>query len=183
MANLNILVLPTYDLMTMAIVDYSTYPIAPVDPTIEVQVPGFSTVVLPFVPNETNIFNSTDFGITTIGNEEPLPDGVYCFKYTIDPLSPIVIDRKILRVDKLQEKFDDAFMTLDMMECDRAIKTQSKVELSSIYFFIQGAIASANNCAVANATKLYIHADKMLTNFINHNCGCDGGTNYAITFS
>ena len=40
-----------------------------------------------------------------------------------------------LALDKIQEKFDNVFMTLDMMECDRAIKAQAKVELSSIYFF------------------------------------------------
>jgi CRISPR/Cas system endoribonuclease Cas6 (RAMP superfamily) len=46
----------------------------------------------------------------------------------------------------LQEKF--AIHDIDMMECDRAIKEQSFVTLSTIYLFIQGAIAAANNCAI-----------------------------------
>ena len=72
-------------------------------------------------------------------------------------------------------------MKLDMMECDRAIKTQSKVDLNSIYFFIQGSIAAANNCAVIEANKLYRQADNMLNNFIKTNCGCSGN-NYQTNF-
>jgi hypothetical protein len=86
-----------------------------------------------------------------------------------------------MRVEQIQEKFDGAFMKLDMMECDRAIKTQAKVDLNSIYFFIQGAIAAANNCADVEAIKLYNQADMMLNNFIKNNCGCSG-TNYVINF-
>ena len=86
-----------------------------------------------------------------------------------------------MRVEKLQEKFDGAFMKLDMMECDRAIKTQAKVDLTSIYFFIQGSIAAANNCAIQEATKLYNQADRMLDNFLKNSCGCSGN-NYVINF-
>jgi hypothetical protein len=85
-------------------------------------------------------------------------------------------------VERLQEKFDEAFMKLDMMECDKAIRAQSKVELNTIYFFIQGAIAAANNCAVDEANKLYLQADKMLNYFINNNCGCTGN-NYLLNYS
>ena len=87
-----------------------------------------------------------------------------------------------MRVERLQEKFDKAFMKLDMMECDRAIKMQSKVDLMTIYFFIQASIASANNCAVTEATKLYIHAERMLKTFMSEDCGCSGN-NYVLNFS
>ena len=72
-------------------------------------------------------------------------------------------------------------MKLDMMECDRAIKTQAKVDLTSIYFFIQGAIAAANNCAIIEANKLYNQAQKMLNNFIKEDCGCSGN-NFLTNF-
>jgi hypothetical protein len=85
-----------------------------------------------------------------------------------------------MRVDQLQEKFDNAFMKLDMMECDLAIKKQQKVTLDSIYYFIQGSIAAANNCAVDTATKLYKQALRMITNFATDECGCTGN-NYTIT--
>lgn len=172
---LDILVVPTYNTLTLGIADASTYVGTPSAPSIEITVPGFGLVILPFNINDFNIFNSTSLGITAVGdNLLPLPDGVYQLKYTVAPAYENYVDRTIIRVEQLQEKFDAAFMKLDMMECDQAIKTQQKVDLNSIYFFIQGAIAAANNCAVDTANKLYAQANKMLNNFVKNNCGCSG---------
>jgi hypothetical protein len=87
-----------------------------------------------------------------------------------------------MRVDQIQEKFDNAFMKLDMMQCDMAIKTQAKVQLNSIWYMIQGSIAAANNCAIDTANKLYTQANNMLDNFIRNNCGCTGN-NYINNFA
>ena len=111
----------------------------------------------------------------------PLPDGVYFLRYSVTPAYQNFVEKSIIRVDQLQEKFDLAFMTLDMMQCDLAIKTQQKVTLNSIYYFIQGAIAAANNCAVNEANKLYNQASKMLDNFMKRDCGCSGN-NYVTNF-
>jgi hypothetical protein len=179
---LDILVVPSYNSKTLGIADASNYPTTPTSPSIEITVPSFGTVILPFTPNDFNIFNSTSLGITSVGDPLlPLPDGVYNLKYTIAPAYKNYVEKSIMRVEKLQEKFDDAFMKLDMMECDRAIKTQQKVDLNTIYFFIQGAIAAANNCAITEANKLYVQADRMLTNFIKNGCQCSG-TNYVTNF-
>ena len=178
---INILTVPTYDLNTLAVVDNSVYDGTPPSVTLTIDVPGFGTVTgLTFNVNSLNIYNSILLGIST--ELEPLPDGNYCISYMITGNSTPTVEKKLMRVDKLQEKFDKAFLSLDMMEHDRAIKTQSKVDLQSIYFFIQGAIASANNCAVVEATKLYIEADKMLKSFIGKNCN-SSGNNYIINFS
>tara|TARA_R110000868_G_scaffold26620_3_gene102343 strand:- start:1835 stop:2395 length:561 start_codon:yes stop_codon:yes gene_type:complete len=182
---LDILVLPTYNTLTMAIADASTYPASPPvsAPSIEIVVPAFGSVSLPFVPDQVNLFNSTSLGLTQVGDPLlPLPDGVYSLKYTVAPAYLNFVNKTIIRVDKLQEKFDGAFMRLDMMECDRAIKTQQKVDLNSIYFFIQGAIAAANNCAVDEANRLYVQADRMLDHFLGSNCYCSGN-NYVINFN
>lgn len=174
---LNFLILPTYDLNTIAIVDASTYDVPPVFAVVEVEVPGFGTISnIPLVTEGTTILNSIILEISV--DIQPLPDGIYCFRFDVDDN---IVEKRIMRTDKIQEKFDEAFMKLDMMECDRAIKTQSKVDLNTIYFFIQGSIASANNCATIESTKLYIQADKMLNNFIKTNCGCSGN-NYLINF-
>ena len=179
---LDILVVPTYNTLTLGIADASTYPSTPSAPTIQITVPGFGIVTLPFVPNDFNLFNSTILGITGPTDDLlPIPDGVYYLKYSITPAYINYVDRTIIRVEQLQEKFDAAFMKLDMMECDLAIKTQSKVELNIIYFFIQGAIAAANNCAVDQANKLYNQANKMLNNFIKSDCHCSGN-NYVTNF-
>ena len=182
---LDILVVPTYNTLTLGVADASIYPTNPPvvsSPTIEITVPGFDVVSLPFNVNDFNIFNSLSLGLTTFGQPLlPLPDGVYKLKYTVAPAYENFVEKTIIRVEQLQEKFDEAFMKLDMMECDRAIKTQQKVDLNTIYFFIQGAIAAANNCAVAESNKLYNQANMMLNNFIKNNCGCSG-TNYVLNF-
>jgi hypothetical protein len=182
---LDILVVPTYNTLTLGVADASIYPTNPPvvsSPTIEITVPGFDVVSLPFNVNDFNIFNSLSLGLTTFGQPLlPLPDGVYKLRYTVAPAYENFVEKTIIRVEVLQEKFDEAFMKLDMMECDRAIKTQQKVNLNTIYFFIQGAIAAANNCAVAESNKLYNQANMMLNNFIKNNCGCSG-TNYVLNF-
>jgi len=181
---LDFLVVPTYNTLTLGVIDASTYPTTPpvvTSPTIEITPPGFDTAIIPFDVDNFNIFTSATLGITGVGVTQPLPDGVYHLKYSIAPAYQNFVERSIMRVDKLQEKFDEAFMTLDMMECDRAIRTQAKVDLNSIYFFIQGAIAAANNCAIVDSNKLYNQADRALNNFMRNGCGCSGN-NYINNF-
>jgi hypothetical protein len=179
--NISILVIPTYDVNTIGIFDATTGYVLPLadDPVLQITPPGFDMISTSFTISSLNVFDSTDLGITTAGNESALPDGIYCIVYNIADYDPVEIS--VMRVDQLQEKFDEAFMQLDMMECDKAIKTQAKVNLTTIWFFIQGAIAAANNCATVTANKLYTQADTMLDNMINTNCGCTG-TNYVINF-
>jgi hypothetical protein len=181
---LDILVFPTYNVLTLGVADASTYPDDPpivVDPTIEITVPTFGVVILPFIVNNLNLFNSASLGITEVGVDQPLPDGIYRLRYSISPAYLNFVERTIMRTDKIQEKFDRAFLQLDLMECDRAIKTQSTVTLNTINFFIQGSIAAANNCADYESNKLYIQADNMLDTFIKNNCGCTGN-NYQLNF-
>ena len=181
---LDILVISTYNVLTLAIADASTYPNDPpvvTSPTIEIDVPGFGITALPFVVNNLNIFTSSSLGITEAGNDQALPDGIYRLKYSIAPAATNYVEKTILRVDRLQEKFDNAFLQLTMMECDRALKTQSSVTLNTINFFIQGAIAAANNCAEYESNKLYAQADNMLNSFLKSNCGCSGN-NYQLNF-
>lgn len=179
---LDILVINTYNTETLGIADNSVYDIAISAPTIDITVPGEPVLALPFTPNDFNVFNSTSLGLTTVGDPlAPLPDGVYFLKYSIAPSTTYFVEKSIMRTALIQEKFDNAFMKLDMMECDSAIKTQSKVTLNSIYYLIQGSIAAANNAAVDTANKLYAQANRMLDNFIKTNCGCSGN-NYVNNF-
>lgn len=172
---LDFLVVPTYSTALINIQDISTYdedPPVVTTPTLVVTIPnGFDPVSIDFVPEEPNILNSTILGITEEG-EDPLPDGVYVFRYSVAPASQNFVEKTIMRVDVLQEKFDIAFMKLDMTQCDMAIKRQEKVELNSIYLLIQGAIAAANNCATTEATALYTKADRLLCNFNNRDVCC-----------
>jgi len=187
MANLNlkIVVLPTYDVESINVTDASTYPDpdAVSDAFLVATPPGFDPVNIPFNVESYNILTSDVLGISEPDIKMPLPDGIYQFHYSIFPTSVVENNTKItiMRVDQLQEKFDSVFMTLDMMECDQAIKTQAKVDLNTIYLLIQGSIAAANNCAITEASELYGKASQMLDNMLKKNCGCSGN-NYMNNF-
>lgn len=188
---LNFLVVNTFSTLTLGVADTSTYDSGPTGasmlvtfPTLPVAVKtlsGASSIAVPFTPNSYNVFNSATLQLTPVGTTTALPDGVYGLTYSIATPSATSVSKSIMRTDKIQEKFDNAFMKLDMMECDMAIKTQQKVTLSSIYFLIQGSIAAANNSAITQSYKLYQQADMMLTNFLKNNCGCTGN-NYIQNF-
>ena len=171
---------PTYDKLTLGLTDTSTYDVVPASASVVITPPGFDAVTLAITPEGLNVFQSSDLEIVTLGDTEvELPDGVYTAVFT--PLGETPITIYFMRVEKIQEKFDAAFMKLDMTECDRAIKKQSKIELNTIYFFIQGAISAANNCAIIESNSLYATADRMLNAFIRTNCGCTG-VNYLANF-
>jgi hypothetical protein len=183
---LDIIVVPTYSTLTLGVMDGSVYPTNP--PNVEsasmrITIPGFGEApLLPFDVGSFNIYNSGNLGITDPCIDQPLPDGIYRLRYSIAPAYLNYVEKTIMRTEKLQEKFDRAFLQLDLMECDRAIKTQSTVTLNTINFFIQGSIAAGNNCAEYEANRLYTQADNMLNSFLKSNCGCSGN-NYQINFN
>lgn len=174
---LDILLVENYSPYTLTIADFSTYPTGytPVSPTMQITPTGFPTVTLDFTPQANNTYTSENLGMSCVGTPlVKLLDGIYKLKYTINPAYQYFVEKTILKVDNIQEKFDTAFMTLDMMQCDEAIKKQRKVELDTIYYFIQGAIAAANKCADQVALRLYGQANRMLDNFITNKCNCNG---------
>jgi len=183
---LDILVIETFNKLTLGIADISTYPDSPPisSPTITIEIPnGFDSVSLPFTPNTFNVFNSLILGLSAPGDDlTPLPDGTYTLTYSVTPSSENFVTKTFQRTEIFQEKFDEAYMKLDMMQCDMAIKTQSKVDLTSIYFFIEGSKAAANNCAIDTANTLYRQANKQLCNFIANNCGCSRNNNFITNF-
>lgn len=183
--NLKIVVLNTYDVSSIMVADASTYPDDPpivVSPILLMNAPGFNSVSIPFPVGESIVLTSDLFGITAPNDKQPLPDGLYHFNYSIAPSVDNFTDISIMRVAKLQEKFDKAFMSLDFMVCDQAIKTQAKVTLNAIYLLIQGSIAAANECALIESNKLYDKASSMLDALLKKNCGCTE-TNFIINFN
>jgi hypothetical protein len=174
---LDLLLVETYSSYALSIADFSVYPsnYTPVSPTIQITATGFNPVTLAFEPQAINTFTSAHLGLSDPSSDiTPLPDGIYEVKYTINPAYQHFVEKTFLKVNAIQEKFDKAFMKMDMMECDNIIRRQRKEELDSIYYFIQGAIAAANECAPALSIKMYRQADKMLDNFITNKCNCNG---------
>ena len=182
--NLDFLVLPTYTKYSLGIADNSIYPNDPptvISPTLEITVPGgHNSVSIVFNIQDFNVLNSTMLGITSQGKEEALPDGIYTIRYSVTPSYINFIEKSFMRVNQLLEKYDEAFLTLEMMQCDLSIKRQQKVTLSTINFFIQGAISAANNCAINDAVTLYKKASTMLDQFINNGKCC--GNNFIVNY-
>ena len=82
---LDFLVIPTYNVQTLGIADNSTYDTPPTSPTMQITVPGFGVVSLPFNINDFNIYNSTSLGITDVGDSLlPLPDGIYYYLVSVN---------------------------------------------------------------------------------------------------
>lgn len=179
--NLKIMVVPTYNVASIGIADNTTYPTNPIDvdnPFLQISVPNFEDVTVPFVPGTLNVYGSEELGISEEGDTQFLPDGIYHIKYTVDPPLQNFTQISFYRVNNLQEKFDNAFLTLEILECDGKLKKQAKEDLTTIYFYIQGAVSAANNCAYVEANKLYKKANKMLDTFLKNDCGC-----YGVTFA
>jgi hypothetical protein len=181
---LDFLVVPTYNTLTFAVADTSTYPDNPpvvTSPSLEINIPGFGVVYKNFNVENFTIINSFDLGLSSEEELITIPDGIYRLTYSIAPAYENYVSKSIMRTDKIQEKFDSAFMQLDLMECDLALKKQSSVYLNTVNFLIQGSIAAANNCSETQSYKLYHQANKMLDNFVKNNCGCYGN-NYNLNF-
>jgi hypothetical protein len=174
---LDLLLIDTHSAKSIGIADFSQYPTgySIVSPTLEIVASGFPPVTIPFTTNSINIFTSSNLNITCVGGElDDLPDGIYTIKYSIAPAYEHNVTRTFLRIEHIQEKFDTAFMKLDILQCDGPLRHQKEEELNSIYYYIQEAIACANKCAPELALKLYKKADKMLNYFIQHKCNCNG---------
>jgi hypothetical protein len=154
----------------MGITDISYYPtgFGIVSPTLEVSIPGYNTVFVPFTPKALQVLNSTVLEVT--GEDEcfaELPDGLYTFRYSIYPAYKYYVDKTVLRVDALYRKFDTFFLTLEL-DC-KSPSSVIKKQLDEVRLYIEGAVAAANNCANKLAIELYNKASKLLDGLIKTN--------------
>lgn len=162
---LNLLYLDSHSCYSMVLADISQYPenFTIVSPSIQITMPQGGYITLPFEAKNVNVFNSTSLKITCDDDElAPLPDGVYQFKYMINPFATYYVEKSILRIDRLQEKFDNAFLKLDL---DCSTPSQERKELLGIETIIQEAVAAANKCAIDLSIKMYRLASKLLDKF------------------
>lgn len=175
---LDLILMDTHDLKTIAIGDASVYNNFNIStPSIQITPPGYPTVTLTFVPLGIQIYNAFTLGLTLNDDVDcqlsPLPDGVYTFKYSIAPANVYNITKQFLRTAQIESDTDEAFLKLEMMECDGKLKREKKMIIDDIEFYTSGAIAAANECALKKATELYNKARKILDNFVNNlDCRC-----------
>jgi hypothetical protein len=167
--SLNLTFIDTHSRDTMGIADLSYYPTSwnIVSPTLSVDVPGFGKKLLPFSPNSLQVLNSEVLGVTCEGEcTAPLPDGIYKLRYTITPAYKYYVDKTFIRVEKLWEKFDQYFLSLQL-NCNPAT-TPIRRMIEEIELDIEGAVAAANHCATDLALTLYRKADKKLDNLLQN---------------
>lgn len=176
---LKILYFETQESTTFGIKDVSTYEIGIINnPILKVCVPGFGEKEIVFIPNSLNLIDSTKLGITELGCEQDLPDGFYKFTYcttlaTLPTSLKTCVYNNFFRTNKIQELFDNAFLKLELSECNSVLKKQELINLNTINIFIQSAIASANNCSEKQALVLYTKAKRMLEKFTTSECSCN----------
>ena len=176
-ATLDLLMMDTHSLKLMAIGDASVYTnFNPSTPTIQITPPGFFTKTMPFTPGGVDIYNAAALGIVPEGTEEcsmpDLPDGIYTFKYSVAPVNVYNVTKNFFRTYKLEQLKNKAFLKIDMIGCDGQLKRQQKMDIDDIEFYISGAIAAANECALKRATEIYNKAYKIANNLIkNLDCG------------
>ncbi len=171
MPKLNLLYLDTHDVNTLAVADASFYEsdFNIINPTLEITPPGFVVHTAPFTEKTIEVFNSNTTGITCDGCElAQLPDGIWKLKFSITPANVYYVEKTFLRTNQIYAKLDTIFLRMDFMTCDSQIKLEDKQTLDTIEFFIEGAIAAANNCLNKEAMNLYNKANKMLDELINH---------------
>jgi hypothetical protein len=169
---LDLTIFDTHNCKTLGIWDTSQYLQGQVlsSPIIKVGIPGFfNEVTLNFVPKKINILNSNDLGLSTVTEADDLislPDGVYCITYCLGVSAsgaPICGETKqFLRTCRLQCRYDNALLKLDILSCDDVERKQKINKLQEIDFFIQTALAAANVCNFTLAMKLYNRAQREL---------------------
>lgn len=175
MSKLDLNIIPTYNKTTIAIGDASVYSsgITITSPSLEVSVPGYDKISVSFTPNSLNVYNSNTLKVTDEVTQEDLvflPDGIWKMKYSINPAYENYIDISFLKTDLIEEKFDNAWLSLNIDECDKSLLIENKSTLEGIWDYIIAAQSSAKVCNYSLAIGLYKAANEKLDEYLKINC-------------
>lgn len=172
---LDFTVVDTHNPISIAIADTSFYPsnFNIVNPTIEITPPGFNTMLVNYSPNTITTFNSNTLGLTCVTDISlltNLPDGIWNVRLTISPPLQWRVERTFIRTETIQQKLGEAFLKVDLTQCNINTQRENMKVIDEISFFIEAAIAAANQCNNILAMNLYRTADTMLNNFLRSRC-------------
>lgn len=172
-SRLNFNIIDTHDPKTLGIVDTSWYnpDIVIEESKIEIIPPGFSHVASPFfMVKALNVYNSNGVGIGRASCEDQLsdlPDGLWRIKYSICPNDQLFIEKMFLKTDRIQCRYTQTFLSLDLSGNNEISEKDSRVALEKIDFFMRGAVAASNNQNPKLAMDLYNKANNFLDDFGN----------------
>lgn len=172
---LDFTIVDTHNLLTLGVADTSFYPtnFSVANPTLEVTPPGFTKATVVYEVESITMLNSNILNITCVDNINlltSLPDGIWTIKQTISPAIDFNNEKTFIRTLQIEQKFGQAFLKTDLTECNQDMKLEQMKVLDQIYFYIQAAIAAANQCNNILAMKLYRNANTMLDNFLKDRC-------------
>jgi hypothetical protein len=172
---LDFVVVDTHNTLTLGLADTSFYPtnFNVINPTFEITPPSFPKVAVTFTKGTLTVFNSNTLNITcvdTVSQLTDLPDGIWSVKQTIAPPITYHLERTFIRTVKLEQKFGRAFLKTDLVQCNQDVKTENMKVLDEVWFYIQAAIAAANQCNNLLAMNLYQLANTMIDNFLRDRC-------------
>lgn len=172
---LDFVVVDTHNTLTLGIADTSFYPsgFTVSNPTLEITPPNFPKATVGYTQSAMTVFNSNTLNITCVGEVSlltDLPDGIWEIKQSIAPPITFNIERTFIRTVKLEQKFGRAFLKTDLVQCNQDVKTEQMKVLDEVWFYIQAAIAAANQCNNLLAMNLYKLANTMIDNFLRDRC-------------
>jgi len=168
MLNLDINVLPTCTLKSIAIADDSEYGTTRIqNQSLEITPPNQSKINVSFAPKQVNVYKSTSLGLSC-EDFEILPDGLWTLKYSIFPNTNNFIEKSFFRTELLKCKFGKFLLSLHLDNID--CKKPNFKDVTTLITLIEGITAAGNNCNFDLAYNLYKKANNILDN--KKGCEC-----------
>ena len=173
----------THDPLTIGIADTSVYPstFTIVNPTLQITPPGFNLVSLPYTKNTAVFLNSNQLNLTCVTDPSLLsilPDGIWTVSISVSPSITYNKTKTFLRTINLQQEFGKAFLKTNLTQCSQDVRVEQMKVIDEISYYIDAAVAAANQCNNVLAMNLYQTANTMLVNFVNASCKGETQTLY-----
>lgn len=160
-------IIPSDDCRVIMVADLSVYAHLQGQPVfIDIVIPGYSKPIeLSFSPNQLNILNANNLGLSqaiTPDNLPNLPDGIYTITVRMCPFDSFTVTKTILQNCQQICDFRNQLISMDLLcECDNNAE-KARIKLNDISLLIEASKAHAARCNVIKAMEHYKKADRML---------------------
>ena len=163
----------------MKVIDASIYTslIQVTNEKLEVTPPGFSvpTIISTGGENFNLTLNACLLGMQMHNcgtSSDPLPDGIYNIRYSVNPNSTVFVEYDHMRVTQILNRYYQKLCNLEMAACepDADVKEQLK-KLRLVKSFIDAAKANVEDCHDNDTgMSLLRYAEKLLTKLDGKKC-------------
>lgn len=170
MPNLDIQLIDTYSLNSIAFADISDYGNLVIkNPSFEVSAPGFNKQNIVFTPKQINVYTAADLKLDC-DPDAALPDGIYTIKYSIYPNDnpDYQVEKYFFNTKQISNKYQQ--VTLSLLNGNCQCKSDYNKELIGIKLLIEGSMAAANSDEVDLAYQMYNKAANKIDKFKKCNC-------------